>query len=74
MEGLELPALAQIGRILEVSGDGLLSDLFIQVLRYPEIDGTRLAVGLQVAAWRLHSQPCCTPSRKMSCCSFLTSR
>ena len=43
MEGLEVPALAKIGRILEVSGDGLLSDLFIQVLRYPDIDGTRLA-------------------------------
>ena len=45
MEGLEVPALAKIGRILEVSGDGLLSDLFIQVLRYPDIDGARLAGG-----------------------------
>ena len=43
IEGLELPALAQIGRILEVSGDGLLSALFVQVLRYPGIDGTQLA-------------------------------
>ena len=43
IEGLELPALAQIGRILEVSGDGLLSALFVQMLRYPGIDGTQLA-------------------------------
>ena len=59
MEGLELPAVAQIGRILEVSGEGWLSDLFIQVLRYPQIDGTRLAGGcLEIAqSAMLYAEP-----------------
>ena len=45
IEELQIPALAQIGRIFEVSGGGLLNDLFIQVLRYTDIDRTQLAGG-----------------------------
>jgi hypothetical protein len=47
-EELIVPALARIGRILEVSGGGLHNELYIQVLRYPQIDTTHQLAGSRI--------------------------
>jgi hypothetical protein len=47
-EELIVPALARIGRILEVSGGGLHNKLYIQVLRYPQVDTTHQLAGSRI--------------------------
>ena len=48
IEDLESPALAKIGRILEVSGGGMLRSLWIQVIRYPQVAVSTLEGGRMV--------------------------